>query len=110
MAVKAKVIIASKFAENTQTIQYTASAPTTIDKFTVCNTSASVATFSCNLVASSGTAGPSNLVIKDKQIAAGETYVCPELVGHTLDVGSNISTLASEALALAIRASGREIT
>ncbi|WP_049082867.1 hypothetical protein [Acinetobacter nosocomialis] len=110
MAVKAKNIIPSKFAENAQTTQYTASAPTMIDKFTVTNTTASVATFSCNLVPVSGSASSSNLVIKDKQIAAGETYICPELVGHTLETGSFISTIASAASALSIRASGKEIT
>ncbi|ENV30863.1 hypothetical protein [Acinetobacter baumannii] len=110
MAVKAKNIIPSKFAENAQTVQYTASAPTMIDKFTVTNTTASPVTFSCNLVSSGGSADSSNLVIKDKQIAVGETYVCPELVGHTLDVGSFISTIASIASAISIRASGKEIT
>ncbi|QNX13385.1 hypothetical protein IC794_06645 [Acinetobacter seifertii] len=110
MAIKAKELISAKFAENSQTTQFIAQATTAIDKFTVTNTSASVVKFSANLVVASATAGASNLIIKEKQIAAGDTYICPELVGHNLAVGSSISTLVDTSSALVIRASGREIT
>lgn len=110
MAIKAKELIPAKYAENTQTTQFIAQAPTSIDKFTITNTSASVVKFSANVVLASTTAGASNLIIKEKTVAAGDTYVCPELVGHNLEVGSFISTLADTASALVIRASGREIT
>ncbi|WP_202741483.1 hypothetical protein [Acinetobacter sp. 'aerobic (ED)'] len=110
MAVDVKNIIPTKFLENTDTTQFVAKTSTTIDKFTVTNTSADIVTFSCNLVLSGGIVGPSNLVIKEKAVAAGETYVCPELVGHSLEAGSFINTLADTADALTVRASGREIT
>ncbi|WP_332605480.1 hypothetical protein [Acinetobacter sp. ESBL14] len=110
MTVKIKNIIPTKFLENTDTIQFTAAANTTIDKFTVTNTSAAIAKFSCNLVLVGGTASASNLVIKDKEVNVGETYVCPELVGHSLEAGSFINTVADTASALTVRASGREIT
>lgn len=110
MAVKVKNIIPTKYAENAQTTQFTAATATTIDKFTITNTSAAVAKFSCNLVLVDGTVADSNLVIKEKAISAGETYVCPELVGHSLEAGSYISTLVDTTSALTIRASGREIT
>lgn len=110
MAVDVKNIIPTKFLENTDTTQFVAKTSTTIDKFTVTNTSADIVKFSCNLVLSGGTVGPSNLVIKEKAVAAGETYVCPELVGHSLEGGSFINTLADTADALTVRASGREIT
>jgi len=42
-------------------------------------------------------------------IAPNETYTFPELVGHVLESGSTISTLASAAASISIRASGREI-
>ena len=71
---------------------------------------ASAVTFSCNLVLKSTTASAANLVIKEKSISAGETYVSNELVGHSLEEGSFISTIASAADSLVIRASGREIT
>jgi hypothetical protein len=110
MAIKAKELIPAKYAENSQTTQFIAQAPTAIDKFTVTNTSASVVKFSANLVLESTTAGSSNLIIKEKTVAAGDTYTCPELVGHNLAVGSSISTLVDTSSALVIRASGREIT
>lgn len=110
MAIKAKELIPAKYAENSQTTQFIAEAPTAIDKFTITNTSASVVKFSANLVVASATAGASNLIIKEKTVAAGDTYTCPELVGHNLAVGSSISTLVDTSSALVIRASGREIT
>lgn len=110
MAIKAKELIPAKYAENSQTTQFIAEAPTAIDKFTITNTSASVVKFSANLVLVSATAGASNLIIKEKTVAAGDTYTCPELVGHNLAVGSSISTLVDTSSALVIRASGREIT
>ncbi|MEQ1073048.1 MULTISPECIES: hypothetical protein [Acinetobacter] len=111
MTVKIVNIIPSKFAEAVQTTQYTAqNCKTIIDKFTITNISTAAITFNCNLVLSAGAAGTSNLVLKDKSVAAGETYVCPELVGHSIEPGGFISTIASTASALVIRASGREIT
>lgn len=111
MAVIAKNIIPAKQAENAQTTQYTAvNCRTIIDKFTVTNTSASNVTISVNLVASGGSAGADNLIIDARSVAPDETYVCPELVGQVLEPSSFISTIASAATSLTIRASGREIT
>ena len=111
MTVTAKTIIAAKQAENTQVTQYTATnCRTIIDKFTATNTSGSAATLSVNLVTSGDTAGNQNLIVKTKSLAAGETYTFPEIVGHVLDSSGFISTIASAATAITIRASGREIT
>jgi hypothetical protein len=111
MTVTVKNIIPRKQAEGAQTGQYTANnCKTIIDKFTVTNTTAGAVSFSCNLVASGGTAGASNLVLDAKSLAAHECYTCPELVGQTLEAGGFISTLASAATSLTISASGREIT
>ena len=105
------MLIPAKQAENTQTTQYTAtSVRAIIDKFTVTNTSASNVTFSCNLVTVAGTAGASNLIVDSRTIVPDETYTCPELVGQALEPGGFISTIASAATSLTIRASGREIT
>lgn len=111
MPVNQKVLIQSKHAEATQTAQYAASGlKAVIDKFTVTNTSANDADISVNLVPTSGTANASNLVIKARTLAPGETYTSPELAGHALDQGNFISTLASAAGSLVIRCSGREIS
>ena len=108
MTVTPTVLIAAKQAENAQTTQYTSTGlTTTIDSFTVTNTTGGPVNFSCNLVTSGGSAGASNLIISVKAIQAGECYRCPELVGQTLLAGGFISTLASAATSLTIRASGR---
>jgi hypothetical protein len=111
MAVIPKVLIPAKQAENTQTAQYTAAAVRAIiDKFTVTNTSAGNVAISVNLVTSGGSAGASNLIIDARALAPDETYTCPELVGHVLEAGGFISTLAGAATSLTIRCSGREVS
>jgi predicted phage tail protein len=111
MAVTPKVLIPPKQAEAAQTAQYTATAvKAIIDKFTVTNTSGANAAISVNLVTSGGTAGAANLIVDTRTIAPDETYTCPELVGHVLEAGGFISTLASAGASLTIRCSGREIT
>ncbi len=111
MTVSIKVLIPAKQAENSQTTQYTANnCKAIIDKFTVTNTSANNVTISVNLVTSNGTPGDDNLILDTRAIAPDETYTCPELVGQALESGGFISTIASAATSLTIRASGREIT
>jgi hypothetical protein len=111
MAVTPKVLIQPKQAEAVQTAQYTATAANAIiDKFTVTNTSANNVTISVNLVRVTTSAGADNLIIDARAIAPDETYTCPELIGHVLQAGDFISTLASVGASLTIRCSGREIT
>jgi hypothetical protein len=112
MTVIAKPLIAAKQAENAQTTQYTtpAGVRALLDKFTATNTSAASASLSVNLVTAADAAGNQNLIVKTKVLAAGETYSFPELVGHVLGPGDFISTLASVATAITIRASGREVS
>ena len=111
MTVTVKVLVPAKFAEATQTTQYTATGLTAlIDKFTATNISASAATISVNLVTLAGSAGNTNLITKTKTLQASEVYTFPELVGQVLAPGGTISTLAGTATAINIRASGREIS
>ena len=111
MAVSVKVLVPAKFAENTQTTQYTATGVTAIiDKFTATNISGSAATISVNLVTVAGSAGNTNLITKTKTLQASEVYTFPELVGQVLSVGDFISTIAGTASAINIRVSGREVT
>ena len=111
MAVNVKVLIPAKIAENSQTTQYTAvNVSTIIDKFTATNYSASAATLSVNLVTQFDSSGNQNLIIKQKTLLPSETYTFPELVGHVLQAGGFISTLASAASAINIRSSGREVS
>jgi len=111
MAVNVRVLIPAKIAENTQTTQYTAqNVSAIIDKFTATNYSASAATLSVNLVTQFDSSGNQNLIIKSKTLLPSETYTFPELVGHVLQPGGFISTLAGTASAINIRSSGREIS
>ena len=111
MSVTIKVLIPAKQAENAQTTQYTATnCKAIIDKFTITNTSAGNVTISVNLVTSGGAPAASNLIMDTRSIAPDETYTCPELVGQAIEQSGFISTIASAATSLTIRASGREIT
>jgi len=111
MTVTAKNLVPAKTVADVQTTQYIANGVTTIiDKFTATNYSASSATISVNLVTPTGTANDSNLIVKARTLAAGETYIFPELVGHILPSGGFISTIAGTASAVNMRVSGREIS
>jgi hypothetical protein len=111
MAVNVKVLIPAKIAENTQVTQYIAqNVSTIIDKFTATNYSASAATLSVNLVTQFDSSGNQNLIIKAKTLLPSETYTFPELVGHVLQPGGFISTIAGTASAINIRSSGREVS
>jgi hypothetical protein len=111
MAVNVKVLIPAKIAENTQVTQYTATnVSAIIDKFTATNYSASAATISINLVTQFDSSGNQNLIIKNKTLLPSETYTFPELVGHVLQPGGFISTIAGTASAINIRSSGREVS
>lgn len=111
MATTIKSLIPRKQAEASQTAQYTANnVRAVIDTFTATNTNTVNVSFSVNLVASGGSPGNSNLVLKTKTIQPGETYLCPELVGQVLENGGFISTLASVASSITISAAGRQIS
>jgi len=107
MSVTPKELIASAQLTTSSALQYTATnVRAIIDKFTLCNTTASAATVTVYI----GTASATNTIISEKSIAAGSTYTCPEIVGHILNPGETIYALASAAMSITIRASGREVT
>lgn len=111
MTITPTVLIEPKLAEATNTVQYTADGVNAIvDKFTVTNNGVAPATITINVVTNLGTAGASNRIVNARNIEVGECYTCPELVGQVLVNADYISTTASAATTLTIRASGREIT
>lgn len=111
MTITVKVLIPAKIAESSQTTQYTANGVTAIiDKFTATNYDTVARTISVNIVTGADTAGNQNLIVKTKTLQAGETYTFPEIVGIALAVSGFISTIASSATAINIRANGREIS
>ena len=98
MAVLVTTLVPPLQMQATQTTQYTATGVRAIiDKATVTNTDSVARSFSVNLVQSGGSAGNANLVIDTKFLQPDETYLCPELVGHVLNIGGFISTIASAA-------------
>tara|TARA_R110000737_G_scaffold57864_2_gene83451 strand:- start:1783 stop:2121 length:339 start_codon:yes stop_codon:yes gene_type:complete len=111
MTITPTVLIEPKLAEATNTVQYTATGVNAIvDKFTVTNNGAAVATITINVPTNLGTADASNRIVNSRNIEVGECYTCPELVGQVLLDADYISTTASLATTLTIRASGRTIT
>ena len=111
MAVTLKVLIPAKIAESSQTTQYTATGVTAIiDKFTATNYDTVVRSITVNLVTSGDTVGNQNKIVVSRALQPAETYLFPELVGAALAPGGFISTIASNATGLNIRASGREVT
>ena len=111
MTITPTVLIEPKLAETTNTVQYTATgANAIVDKFTVTNNGAAAETITINVVTNLGTADASNRIVNARNIEVGECYTCPEMVGQVLLNADYISTTASAATTLTIRASGREIT
>lgn len=112
MSVIAKALFNPLQVSNAETTQYTAPAATRtiIDKFTGTNTTAGAVTITLKLIESGGVAGVSNTIVVVKSLAANECYTFPELVGHVLNPGDKISTLASAAASITVRCSGREVT
>lgn len=111
MSVTAKSLFAPNQAANANTMQYTATGVRCIiDKFTGTNTTAGAVTLTVYLVPSAGAAGVTNTIVSARSLAAGECYTFPEIVGHVLNAGDFLATLASAAASITIRGSGREVT
>ena len=112
MTVVAKTLVEGVVAAAANTTQYTAPANTRtlIDKMTATNTTAGAVTLTVNLVPSGGAAAAANTVMSAQSIAAGATYTCPEVAGHTLNPGGFLSTNAGAAGSISVRVSGREVS
>jgi hypothetical protein len=111
MAVTPKKLVASQQLAATNGTLYTATnCYTIIDKFTLVNTTAGAVTATIDIVDATGLAGATERVISARSLAAGESYTCPEMVGHILNPSDTIQGLASAATSITVRASGREVT
>lgn len=111
MSVTAKSLFAPNQAPNANTTQYIATGVRCIlDKFTGTNTTAGAVSLTVFLVPSAGAAGVTNTIVSARSLAAGECYTFPEIVGHVLNAGDFLVTLASAAASITVRGSGREVT
>jgi hypothetical protein len=112
MSVFVRVLIPAKIAVASDTTQYTAPSGVTtiIDKFTATNYDTVARSITVNLVTSGDTVGNQNKIVAARTLQPNECYTFPELVGAALAPGGFISTIASNATGINIRASGREVT
>ncbi len=111
MAITVKQLIPAQYAQNSTTTEYTATnCKAIIDKFTATNISSANLTFSVYVIPSGGSASNDEKIIDDQTVLVGQCYKCPELVGHVVDVNGFIAVVCSDASALTIFSSGREIT
>lgn len=111
MTVTSKCLVQGKRVEDSTTIQYTStSVKTILDGVVVSNPEATPATLTAWLVPSGGTATNANQFVNAKPIAAGDTYLCPELVGRRMDAGDTLHMKASIATTLSVRVDGRVVT
>lgn len=81
-----------------------------ITNATITNTTGGAVTATVYIIPSGGTAGATNVKISARSIAAGETYLCPELIGADVMSGGIIQALASSGSALTLMISGLEVT
>ena len=81
-----------------------------IKKATFVNDDTDAVTVTVNIVPSGGSAGYENRVVKEKTLAAGETWICYELENHEMEQGGFISMLASVTAKIGCRISGYEVT
>jgi hypothetical protein len=90
---------------------FTAAGKTILDKFTLTETTgATISGIDIHIIPSGGTASATNRVLSQKAVNANETYLCPELVGHTLEAGEFLQAKAGTATAVSVRGSGRVVT
>lgn len=112
MPVASQTLLAAKYAENSNTTQYTvpSNRRAMIDRFTATNNTGSDATFQAYVVPSGGSAGNDNLIQCSVNVPAGEYVSVSAIEGHTLEGGDFIVTNAGTASAITIMISGREIS
>lgn len=110
MTVTARVLLESKSAEATQTKQIDSTGMRTIiDKFTAYNSDPAAQALTVYLVPAAGSSGAGNISVV-KTLQPGETYTFPEVVGHILESGASLNTLAAKAGVINLRASGRVVS
>lgn len=81
-----------------------------ITKISFCNTSSGAVLVTLYLITSGGTAGDSNTITKTRTLAALETWSCPDVEGHYLNVGDFLQAKCDTATAVTIHGAGIEFT
>jgi len=79
-----------------------------IGRAVFCNTTGGALTITAGIT-SGGSLGAGTTLISARPIAAGETYVSPELAGAVIPAGSQLHAFASAATSVTFTASGLTI-
>lgn len=100
-------LVAPAVLASTDTGLYTTPAQTTakIGRAVFCNTTASATTITAGITAG-GVLAAGTTLISARPIAAGESYVSPELAGAVIPAGSQLHVFAGVANAVTFTASG----
>lgn len=111
MATSYTNLIISKQIEASATTQYTATGVIAIiDKMTITNTSSNNVSVDIYIVPSSLSPSDTTIILKDYTLPPGQTYTCPEIVGHVVQTNNKIATNCSASSAVSLLCSGREIS
>ena len=111
MTATPRKLIASSYIGTSLATEYTANnVRGMVQNMTLTNRSASAVLVSVHAVESGGSAGASNVIIDDRAIQAGETYLCAEMAGKVLEPGDFIAAVADAGSAVVVNASGVEFT
>lgn len=109
MAVSVQALVEPVSVPAAETVVYTSGANTRtiVDKATATNTTGAAINLTIKTPSSAAPApSAANTITAPAAIAAGATYPCPDLVGHTLNPGDTVSVLPSAA-GITFRMSGR---
>lgn len=111
MAINLVNLVPGSVLTNSTATYYTGTNVTaTIRNATVTNPTGGAVTVTLYIVPSGGSAAASNEKIAARSVAAGETYLCPELIGANVAVGGTIQAVASANTSLTLMVSGYEVT
>lgn len=107
-----KTLIAGSQLTTSAATYYTAGTGVTaiIKSMTLTNNSGGAVTATVHIVDTGSTESASNMVIDAKNLADGETYLCPEAINQSISPTGTIRALASANTSISIKASGVEVT
>lgn len=110
MSITAKTLAQAQYVPNTDTLLYTATGKTIVDKFTATNTDSGSLTLTLYIVPSGQSVGATYTILSAKSIGAGVCQDCTEMQNQILESGDQIYAKASSANKIVARSSGREIS
>jgi len=101
------LLVAAQQLTGSDAVYYTAPANTTakIGRAVFCNTTAGAVTVTAGIT-TGGALAAATEIISARVVAAGETYVSPELAGQVIPAGSVLRALAGSATSITVMVSG----